>query len=141
MLPPLIHSEPLVRCDALLASLDPATRARVTIHHADVADCDLTALFSAAVPRGSPVLLFCNNLAFPPGFAVRNGRQYATWAAEWGGPVTIVTSTPIDGGVGRPPARTLPLAMTFNDAHEVCVYELWGEGEGKEGRRSVVAEA
>lgn len=123
-----------------MASLDPVTRARVTIHHADVADCDLVALFAAAAPRGAPVLLFCNNLAFPPGFAVRNGRQYAAFARDWGGPVTVVTSTPIDDGVGRPPTRTLPLVMNFNDAHDVCVYE-WGEeeGSGKEERRSTVA--
>lgn len=124
----LSSSEPLVRSDALLASLDPSTRSRVTVHHADVSDCDLASLFAAAVPPGTPVLLFCNNLAFPPGTAVRHGRQYAAFAEGWGGPVTLVTSMPIDAGVGRAPDRVLPLTMNFNDAHDVCVYE-WSGGE------------
>ena len=129
------NSEPLVRCDAQLASLDAATRARVTMHHADVADMDLIETFSAAVPPGTPVLLFCNNLAFPPGTAVRHGRQYAAFAAAWGGPVAVVTSMPIDAGIGKPPRRVLPLTMNFNDAHDVCVYEFGGEEEGEgEGR-------
>lgn len=113
-----------------------------------MADCDLTTTFAAAVPPSTPVLLFCNNLAFPPGTAVRHGRQYAAWAAAWGGPVTIVTSMAIDDGLGKPPCRVLPLTMNFNAAHEVCVYEWEGGVEGgevgeKQGgeRRSVACEA
>lgn len=143
-------SEPLVRCDAALAALDPPTRSRLTVHHADVADVDLHAVLSSAAPPGTPTLLFCNNLAFPPGTAVRHGRQYASWAASWGGPVAVVTSTPIDAGVGRAPASRLALTMNFNQGHEVCVY-VWGEEEegesdgqrraGEGGRRLEAGEA
>ena len=175
------NREPLVRSDALLASLDPATRKKIRIVHADVGDVDLVGLFREA-PAHDGVLLFCNNLAMPPGARDRQARQFARAQAEHAARVVVVSAVPLavgfgddagsesaweatgangeegDGGGGggtrgdvassndnngcgghapHPLRSSLGIGMTFNECHEVRVYEdaRRAEKEGASGGR------
>lgn len=160
-----------------MASLDPETRRRIKIVHADVGDCDLAALFDSA-PAHDVVLLFCNNLAMPPGARDRQARQFARAQAKHEARVVVVSAVPLavgfgddagsesvwsdgdgDGGRGRrrdgdassndndgsssgghaphPLRSSLGIGMTFNECHEVRVYEdeRHAEKEGASGGR------
>lgn len=107
----------------MLEAMAAEDRARVAIHHADVADCDLFSVCSLSAPPGTPTLLFTNNLAFPPGVAARHGKQFAALAGAWGGPIVVVTSQPVPA-LDTDPEATVPLIMNFSDAHAVCVYRF-----------------
>lgn len=129
-----------------MSSLDVPTRSKIKIIHADVADCNLLKLFAAA-PRHDTVLLFCNNLAMPPGARDRQAKQFAGAQQEHTARVVVVSAVPLAAGFGddagkescyvdgddrssqredhapHPLRRSLGIGMTFNDCHEVRVYE------------------
>ena len=146
-----------------MASLDPATRTKIKIVHADVGDCDLLKLFQKA-PAHDVVLLFCNNLAMPPGARDRQARQFAQAQERHAARVVVVSAVPLAVGFGddagsesswaagdgngggresregdndnasssngsggghapHPLRSSLGIGMTFNECHEVRVYE------------------
>lgn len=171
-----------------MASLDSDTREKIKIVHADVGDCDLRRLFEQA-PAHDCVLLFCNNLAMPPGARDRQARQFAEAQREHAARVVVVSAVPLavgfgddagsesvwaarahgDGGGGgvasqgadgdapsgssssngsnggngcsghapHPLRTSLGIGMTFNECHEVRVYEdaRRAEKEGASGGR------
>lgn len=171
-----------MKSDALMSSLDETTRSKIKIIHADVADCDLVRIFSAA-PAHDAVLVFCNNLAMPPGARDRQAKQFAAAQREHAARVVVVSAVPLAAGFGddagkescfvavaadnddddgdgesnngnngggsgsqkkksltdhapHPLRRSLGIGMTFNDCHEVRVYED-GRAEEKAAERAV----
>lgn len=170
-----------------MSSLDPQMRRRIKIVHADVGDCDLVSLFQKA-PAHDAVLLFCNNLAMPPGARDRQARQFLEAQREHAARVVVVSAVPLgvgfgddagsesvwssssgnngggdgngDGGNGggegesqgnsssagghapHPLRSSLGIGMTFNECHEVRVYEdarreeKEGVSGGREGEES-----
>ena len=109
--------EPQAVADAMLASLDPPTRARLAFHLVDFGDCDLAGMVRDAVagvveerreesggtvspssPPPAALTIFINNLAFPPGVSGRHGRQLASIAEELrreGVRVAVVSAVPL----------------------------------------------
>ena len=136
-----------------MTSLGPETRSKIKIVHADAGDCDFLELFTRA-PRHDAVLLFCNNLAMPPGARDRQARQFAQAQKLHSARVVVVSAVPLAVGFGddagsesvwseessngdgngdgerrsgghapHPLRSSLGIGMTFNECHEVRVYE------------------
>ena len=82
-----------------MASLDSETKAKIKIVHADVGDCDLLSLFAQA-PAHDAVLLFCNNLAMPPGARDRQAKRFALVQKEHAARVVVVSAVPLAVGFG-----------------------------------------
>ena len=99
-----------------MASIDQKTRNKMKIVHADVGDCDLVRLFKKA-PTHDVVLLFCNNLAMPPGARDRQAKQFADAQKKHGARVVVVSA--------------VPLAVAFGD--DAGSESVWGNGDGGNG--------
>lgn len=154
-----------------MASLDPKTRQKIKIVHADIGDCDLLSLFRKA-PTHDVVLLFCNNLAMPPGARDRQAKQFSRAQELHAARVVVVSAVPLVAGFGddagsesvwaaaagnggggdgdgsqdknsghapHPLRASLGIGMTFNECHEVRMYEdarrAEKEREGASGGR------